>query len=182
MRILNNNLYKHGLVVAFFAFFAQLFYYPSISGKKLLQSDIVQYSGMSRQIKEYRSQNDGKEAYWIDNAFGGMPTYQLGAKYPADFLGIIHGVFKVLPRPAYILFLYLFSSYILFLVLKLDWKIALFGSFAFGLSTYLLIILQVGHNTKAMALSYMPFAIAGLFLLLDKRWLSGFIILSLIHI
>ena len=108
MRILNNNLYKHGLVVAFFAFFAQLFYYPSISGKKLLQSDIVQYSGMSRQIKEYRSQNDGKEAYWIDNAFGGMPTYQLGAKYPADFLGIIHGVFKVLPRPAYILFLYLF--------------------------------------------------------------------------
>ena len=176
MRILNNNLYKHGLVVAFFAFFAQLFYYPSISGKKLLQSDIVQYSGMSRQIKEYRSQNDGKEAYWIDNAFGGMPTYQLGAKYPADFLGIIHGVFKILPRPAYILFLYLFSSYILFLVLKLDWKIALFGSFAFGLSTYLLIILQVGHNTKAMALSYMPFAIAGLFLLLDKRWLSGFII------
>jgi len=176
MKILNNNLYIHGLVIICFAIFAQLFYYPSLSGMKLLQPDIVQYSGMSRQIKEYRSQNDGKETYWIDNAYGGMPTYQLGAKYPADFLGPIHNLFKLLPRPAYLLFLYLFSSYILFLVLKLDWKIAVFGSFAFGLSTYLLIILQVGHNTKAMALSYMPIAIAGFLLLTDKRWLIGFIL------
>ena len=29
--------------------------------------------------------------------------------------------------------------------------IAVFGAFAYGLSTYLLIILQVGHNTKAQA-------------------------------
>jgi len=174
--MLNNNLYIHGLVIICFAIFAQLFYYPSLSGMKLIQSDIVQYSGMSRQIKEYRFQNDGKETYWIDNAFGGMPTYQLGAKYPADFLGPIHNLFKLLPRPAYLLFLYLFSSYILFLVLKLDWKIAVFGSLAFGLSTYLLIILQVGHNTKAMALAYMPLAIAGFFLLIDKRWLIGFIL------
>ena len=40
---------------------------------------------MSRQLKDYRAQT-GEETYWIDNAFGGMPTYQLGAKYPADFL------------------------------------------------------------------------------------------------
>ena len=176
MKILNNSLSKHGLVLVCFIIFAQLFYYPSLTGMKLLQSDIVQYSGMSRQIKEYRSQNDGKETYWIDNAFGGMPTYQLGAKYPADFLGLIHDLFKLIPRPAYLLFLYLFSSYILFLVLKVDWRVAVFGSFAFGLSTYLLIIIQVGHNTKAMALSYMPLALAGFFLLIDKRWLYGFIL------
>jgi len=176
MKILNSMLTKHGLVLVCFIIFAQLFYYPSLTGMKLLQSDIVQYSGMSRQIKEYRSQNDGKETYWIDNAFGGMPTYQLGAKFPADFLGLIHNIFKLIPRPAYLLFLYLFSSYILFLVLKVDWKIAFIGSFAFGLSTYLLIIIQVGHNTKAMALSYMPLALAGFFLLIDRRWLFGFIL------
>ena len=174
MKILNNSISKHVLVVFCFIIFAQLFYYPSLSGLKLLQSDIVQYSGMSRQIKEYRSQNGGKETYWIDNAFGGMPTYQLGAKYPADFLGVIHDLFRLIPRPAYLLFLYLFSTYILFLVLKVDWKIAILGSFAFGLSTYLLIIIQVGHNTKAMALAYMPFALAGFFLLIDKKWLIGF--------
>ena len=74
MKILNNRLYIHGLVIVCFAIFAQIFYYPSLSGMKLLQSDIVQYSGMSRQIKEYRSQNNNQESYWIDNAFGGMPT------------------------------------------------------------------------------------------------------------
>ena len=63
MKILNNSLSKHGLVLVCFIIFAQLFYYPSLTGMKLLQSDIVQYSGMSRQIKEYRSQNDGKETY-----------------------------------------------------------------------------------------------------------------------
>ena len=176
MKILNNSLYIHGLVIVCFAIFAQLFYYPSFSGMKMLQSDIVQYSGMSRQIKEYRLKNDNKESYWIDNAFGGMPTYQLGANYPADFLSPIHNLFRFIPRPAYILFLYLFSIYVLFIVLKIDWKLAILGSFAFGLSTYLLIILQVGHNTKAIAISYIPIALAGFFLLIQKKWIYGFVL------
>ena len=61
------------------------FYYPVLSGKTLLQSDIRQYEGMSKQLKDYRK-DTGKETFWIDNAYGGMPTYQLGAKYPYDFL------------------------------------------------------------------------------------------------
>ena len=84
MKKLIRGFYPHGVVIFCFALFAQIFYYPTLSGKKLLQSDIVQYSGMSRQLKEYRSQNNNQETYWIDNAFGGMPTYQLGAKYPFD--------------------------------------------------------------------------------------------------
>ncbi|MBL30767.1 MAG: hypothetical protein CMC81_05985 [Flavobacteriaceae bacterium] len=176
MKRLTKSLYLHTLIIFCFALFAQLFYYPTLSGKKLLQSDIVQYSGMSKQLKDYRSQNDNKETYWIDNAFGGMPTYQLGAKYPVDILGPIHNISRILPRPAHLLFLFLLSSYILFLVLKFDWKLALFGSFAFGLSTYLLIILQVGHNTKAMAIAYMPLALSGFFLLIDQKWVKGFIL------
>jgi hypothetical protein len=27
--------------------------------------------------------------YWTNSAFGGMPTYQLGAKYPHDYIGDI---------------------------------------------------------------------------------------------
>ena len=38
-----------------------------------------------------------------------------------------------------------------------NWIYALFGSIAFSFSTYLLIILQVGHNTKALAISFFPF-------------------------
>ena len=100
-----------------------------------------------------------KEIYWIDNAFGGMPTYQLGAKYPYDILAPLHYLFRFIPRPAHTFFLYLISMYLLLLVFKVPWRISLIGSVAFAFSTYLLIILQVGHNTKALAISYIPLVI-----------------------
>ena len=77
-----------------------LMYSPLLQGKKLLQSDSVQYKGMSRQIQEEREKNN-EELYWIDNAFGGMPTYQLGAKYPYDILTPIHKVVRLLTAPAF---------------------------------------------------------------------------------
>ena len=54
--------------------------------------------------------------------------------------------------------------------------IAVFGAFAYGLSTYLLIILQVGHNTKAQALAYMPLVIGGMYMILNDRRFGGFIL------
>jgi hypothetical protein len=171
-------LIPHGLVVFGLVLVSLLFYYPLLNGKVLLQSDIRQYEGMSRELKEYRFET-GEETYWINNAFGGMPTYQLGAKYPADFLSPIYSFFRILPRPAHILFLYFFGAYILLLVLRIPWYTALFGSLAFGFSTYLLIILQVGHNTKALAISFIPFVLAGLLMLFEKKDFWGFFLTTI---
>ena len=179
-KLLSKDLLIHIYVIIGFMLGSILFYHPLLQGKKLFQSDISQYEGMSRQIKENREKHD-KEIYWIDNAFGGMPTYQLGAKYPYDILTPFHYLFRFIPRPAHTLFLYLISMYLLLLVLKVPWRISLIGSLAFGLSTYLLIILQVGHNTKALAISYIPLVISGLILLKQNKKILGFI-LSLIAI
>jgi len=168
----------HLLILFGFVWVSLLFYYPLLSGKTLLQSDIRQYEGMSRQLKEYREQT-GQETYWIDNAFGGMPTYQLGAKYPGDFLSPVYSFFRILPRPAHILFIYLFGAYILLLILKVPWPSALFGALAFGFSTYLLIILQVGHNTKALAVGFFPFVLGGVVLLFRQKFFWGFLLSSL---
>ena len=176
--VLPSTILFHAGVVIGFALVALLFYYPLLSGKTLLQSDIRQYQGMSRQLQEHREAT-GEETYWIDNAFGGMPTYQLGAKFPADVLQPIYSFFRILPRPAHILFLYLLGVYLVLLILKKPWPVALFGSLAFGFSTYLLIILQVGHNTKALAVSFFPFVFGGVLLLLQKRWFWGVLLSSL---
>ena len=157
-----------------------IFYSPLLDGKKLFQSDINQYEGMSREIQENRD-NFSKEIYWIDNAFGGMPTFQLGAKYAYDILSPFHLLFRFIPRPAHTLFLYLLTMYILLMVLKIPWRVAVLGSVAFAFSTYLLIILQVGHNTKALAISYIPLVVAGLVLLRQNKILPGFLV-SLIAI
>ena len=175
---IRNKAYIHSIVVLGFALVSLLFYYPVLSGKTLLQSDIRQYEGMSRQLKDYRAKT-AKETYWIDNAYGGMPTYQLGAQYPSDFLSPIYSFFRILPRPTHILFLYLFGAYLLLLILKIPWQTALFGALAFGFSTYLLIILQVGHNTKALAVSFFPFVIAGLILLFRREFFLGLLLTSL---
>ena len=153
-------------------------FYPLLQNKKLLQSDRMQYLGMSRQLQESRKVN-GEELYWVDNAYGGMPTYQLGAKYPADILTPIHKVFRLLPHPAFLLFLYFLGAYVFLCSLRLPRQYAVFGAIAYGLSTYLLIILQVGHNTKAQALGYLPFVFAGMQYLYRKKYLLGFLLSAL---
>ena len=158
-----------------FAVVSLIFYSPLLEGKKLYQSDINQYEGMSREITDNRD-NFSDEIYWIDNAFGGMPTFQLGAKFAYDILAPIHMLFRFIPRPAHTLFLYLLTMYILLMVLKIPWRIAVLGSIAFAFSTYLLIILQVGHNTKALAVSYIPLVVAGLLLLKQHKLLPGFLV------
>jgi len=65
--LIKTKAYIHGIVIIGFALISLVFYYPVLSGKTLLQSDIRQYDGMSRQLKDYRAEN-GKETYWIDNA------------------------------------------------------------------------------------------------------------------
>ena len=143
-----------------------------MQGKQIFQSDIVQYSGMAKEQNDFRA-TDHIEPYWTNSAFGGMPTYQLGAKYPHDYIGAIDDVLRFLPRPADYLFLYFLGFYGLMLVLKADPLKAFFGALAFGLSTYLIIILGVGHNAKAHAIAYMPLVIAGFILVFQKKYILG---------
>jgi len=64
--------------------------------------------------------------------------------------------------------LYFGCFYILLLVLKADPLKAFIGALAFGFSTYMIIILGVGHNAKAHAIAYMPLVIAGILLVFKK--------------
>ncbi len=143
-----------------------------LQGKQIFQSDIVQYTGMAKEQNDFRATDD-VEPYWTNSAFGGMPTYQLGAKYPHDYIGAIDDALRFLPRPADYLFLYFLGFYGLMLVLKVDPLKAFFGALAFGLSTYLIIILGVGHNAKAHAIAYMPLVIAGFILVFQKKYILG---------
>jgi hypothetical protein len=167
-----NKFYPHALAIFGFVVISLLYFYPVLQGKQIFQSDIVQYTGMAKEQNDFRA-TDNVEPYWTNSAFGGMPTYQLGAKYPHDYIGAIDDVLRFLPRPADYLFLYFLGFYGLMLVLKVDPLKAFFGALAFGLSTYLIIILGVGHNAKAHAIAYMPLVIAGFILVFQKKYILG---------
>lgn len=172
------NSIPHVLSVAFFALLSMAYFYPLLSGKVIVQSDIQQFQGMQRQVVEHRADYD-EEPYWADNAFGGMPTYQITSKYPSDFIGKVDKLIRFLPRPADYLFVYLFSFYLLMLFFTPKIQIAIAGAIAFGFSTYLLIILGVGHNTKALAIGYMPLVVLGVIQLFSDKRMLGFGLLTL---
>ncbi|TDE04062.1 YfhO family protein [Flavobacterium hiemivividum] len=171
MKIIN-KFYPHAIAILGFVIISLLYFYPVLQGKQIFQSDIAQYTGMAKEQNDFRA-SDHVEPFWTNSAFGGMPTYQLGAKYPYDFIGAIDDVLRFLPRPADYLFLYFLGFYGLLLVLKTDPLKAFFGALAFGFSTYLIIILGVGHNSKAHAIAYMPLVIAGFILVFRKKYVLG---------
>ena len=175
------RLYKflpHFIVFILFVIISLAYFSPVLQGKKIFQSDIVQYTGMAKQQNDFRK-STGEETYWTNSAFGGMPTYQLGAKYPHNYIKKLDLTLRFLPRPADYLFLYFMGMYILFLVLKLDYKLAFVGALAFGFSTYLIIILGVGHNAKAHAIAYMPLVLSGILLALKGNYLKGFVLTTI---
>jgi len=162
----------HLLSLFGFVLISLIYFYPVLQGKKILQSDIVQYTGMAKEQNDFRA-TTGEEPFWTNAAFGGMPTYQLGAQYPHNYVKKLDSALRFLPRPADYLFLYFLGFYVLLSVLKVDPLKAFFGALAFGLSTYLIIILGVGHNAKAHAIAYMPMVIAGVILVFQKRFVVG---------
>ncbi|MFT5737375.1 MAG: hypothetical protein ACI9SG_001724 [Maribacter sp.] len=170
--------FTHFFVTVFFIAVALAYFHPVLQGKAIYQHDIAQYTGMAKEQNDFRKKNDA-EPYWTNSAFGGMPTYQLGANYPHNYVKQLDRLIRTLPRPADYLFLYFLGFYILLCCLKVNYKLAVVGALAFGFSTYLIIILGAGHNAKAHAMGYLPMVLGGIVLVFRKKYLLGFILTAL---
>ncbi len=164
--------FPHLLALLGFIAISLVYFYPVLQGKKLYQSDIAQFVGMAKEQNDFRAAT-GEEPYWTNTSFGGMPTYQLGANYPHDYIGDLDDIIRFLPRPADYVFLYFLGFYVLMLVMRADPLKAFLGALAFGFSTYMIIILGAGHNAKAHAIGYMPLVVAGVLLVFKRRYIAG---------
>ncbi len=166
------------IAIFIFAIVSVIYFSPVLEGKKIQQSDITQFIGSSKEIVDFRKEHK-EEPYWTNATFGGMPSYAVSTYFPNDFIKEIDRVLRFLPRPADYLFLYFIGFFSLLLVLKVDWKLGIIGALGFGLSTYLIVILGVGHNAKAHAIAYMPLVLSGILLVFQRKYLIGFIITTL---
>ena len=172
------QIIPHIVSLSLFVVVALMYFNPVLKGKKISQSDITQHIGMAKEVNDFRKATS-EEPFWAESAFSGMPTYPIGTYFPNDYITSLDRFIRFLPRPADYLFLYFLSFYILLLAFKVDWKIAIVGSLAFGFSTYLIIIFGAGHNSKAHAIAYMPLVLAGIVFIFKKRYLLGFIVTSI---
>lgn len=165
-------------VVVFFLI-VMIQFKPLFSGKAIRQYDIEQYTGMSKELKDFREQT-GEEALWTNAAFGGMPAFQISVLYPGNWLGYVDKALHLfMPVQAGYMFMYFVGFYILLLCLRVNPWLALIGSLAFGFSSYFYLIIEVGHNSKANAIGYLAPVLGGIVLLMEKRYWPGILITSL---
>ena len=150
MKIKIQQLLPHGVCLLLFMGIAMAFFYPLLQGKEMQQSDIVQYIGMSKERNDFR---EVRESYWTNSAFGGMPTYQLGAEYPYNYIKKIDRVIRFLPRPADYLFLYFLGFYVFLLAMKVRYRYAFLGAITFGLLPILLSFSPWGITLRHMLLA-----------------------------
>ncbi len=156
------------LLVVVMAYFNPLF-----DGKIIQMSDVIQWKGMSKEIRDYREKT-GQEALWTNAMFSGMPAYQISMWTLDNLTNRVRGAMqKILPEPANLMFIAMISAYLLFCVLGVSSWLAVVGAFAFGFSTYNILIIDAGHVTKFSAMAYMPAVIAGVLLTFRGRYLTG---------
>lgn len=174
------RLLPHLLAVAFLLVLAVLYFSPIVfGGKTLSQHDIVQFNGGAREALLFR-ETTGQEALWTNSMFSGMPTYLISTRFPGDMTVYLTSLFTFgLPPIVANLFAALFCGYLLFAALGMRPVVSLFGAIAIGFTSYNLIILAAGHNSKSYALAYAPLVLAGLLVTFRRNWLAGGILFAL---
>lgn len=163
----------HLISVGLFLLISLAYFSPVLSGKVLVQHDISQWTGMAKEIMDYR-ETHGDEPLWTSRMFSGMPAYQISVFYPSNLIKYANDFFWLwLPNPANLLFLSLISFYILMIALRTDYRIAIAGAIAYAFVSFNFVSIQAGHNTKVQAIALMPLVFAGVLLAYRERWMLG---------
>ncbi len=146
---------------ALFLVVSALYFAPQFRGEALPQHDVMQYEGMSRDIKQMRAQT-GEDPQWTGGMFCGMPAYLIDVAYPAQAVkNTVGRITKIIDTPAGFLFFAMTSMWLALLLFGVDPRAGVVAALAYGFSTYFLLIIEAGHVTKMWALVYAPLMMAG---------------------
>lgn len=159
-------------IILFFIFLAYAYLFPLLEGKSIGQPDIEHWKGMSKELIDYR-QETGEEALWTNRMFGGMPSFMISTKYSGNVTKYVHNPIRDLFHPAAIIILYLIGFYVLLTSFGIKRWLSVCGAIAFGFSSYFIIIIEAGHNTKAYAIGYLSLVLAGVLLAYRKKTIAG---------
>ena len=172
------KILPHVFAIGVFLIVAVIYCRPALEGKVLQQTDVVYWKGTAQNAFEYK-ETHGHFPLWNTHVFSGMPNYQV-AMDSKSYLIDFGKLFSLgLPKPANYFFLACICFYILCMVLRINVAVAVFGSLAYAYSTYNPIIIAVGHETKMLAIAYMPGLLAGLLLLYKKNYVVGLMVTAL---
>lgn len=166
-------------VLLLFSVVSALYFAPQLSGDKLIQHDVQQYEGMSKDILLERELS-GEDAQWTGRMFGGMPAFLINVKYPAQAVkGTIGKLSNIVDIPISLMFFAMTAMWVAMLLFGVNPWIGVVAALAYGLSTYFLLIIGAGHITKMWAAVYAPLMVAGCYYTLRKNMWTGAVLTAL---
>ena len=130
------DVWPHSLAVIVF-FLVTIFFFKPIffENKALLQNDITEFMGGSRELRDFREAT-GEEGLWAGTVFSGMPAYFVNLDWSDDVVVALKKALSLfLPHPICNIFLAFVCYYIMLLSFKVRPYLAIAGALAFGLST-----------------------------------------------
>lgn len=161
-RLLKKSLVYAGIIVLF-AILAYGFVPQVLGGKVVNQSDHSGWKGMTQEIAEHNAAHPDDKTHWTNSMFGGMPTVSMWDEFKGDWTQPVYKVLtSSMARPANFLFISLVGAFLMMLAFGISPLIAVAGAIAVTFCSYNLQIIQVGHNTKMLAIAFMPWVLAGL--------------------
>lgn len=173
MNVYITKFLPHFFVMFIFMILTGLYFSPLFQGEKIYQGDIVNFKGMSQELIEYRD-DTGQEALWTNRMFGGMPAYQISHQTPSNLTRYADKLLRFnFPKEASFVLIALIGFYILLLCLGLGPWMSMVGALGFAMTSYLFIIIEAGHNTKAHAIAYMAPVMGGILLAFRGRVIQG---------
>jgi len=164
----------HFIAIIAFLLVSVVYNKTAFESKVLNQSDVVSYTAMSKQSKDYKAKY-GTYPLWTESMFSGMPAYNIAMDGKSKIsINYLYYLFNLgLPNPVFYFFLACISFYILAQVFRLNVWLSALGSLAFAYCSFNPILLATGHETELLAICFMPGVIAGVLMLLQGKYLYG---------
>lgn len=174
------EILPHIVAVLVFIIASFIYFSPVLNNKQLSQSDMSQFEGMSKSLVDYHKQT-GDYSEWTDSMFGGMPAYQL---INSPNYNVTEFIAKPLTLGSYnlsagVLFLLALGFYVFMVTMRVNPWMSIFAGLIYALGSYNIIIIGVGHITKAWAMAMMAPTLAGMILVFQKKYVKGLTLFAL---
>ena len=169
----------YAVIVAGFVVIAYAYAPQVLQGKVVNQSDISSWKGMSHEILEWNQEHPDDPALWTGSMFGGMPATQISVDYRGDATDPFYNLLFWGQRPPSYLIISLLGGFLLFLAFGVNPWLSAVGAIAVTFCSYNMQIVQVGHNTKMVAIAFMPWVLAALVYAYRRKALLGAVFFAL---
>lgn len=158
------NYLPHLLIAFGFWIVSAVYFLPIFQGKAIPQSDIQSWEGMAKEALDYNKTHDDP-ALWSNSMFGGMPLYQTAMTPKGNLLRYIQNLPHAFGKsPINIFFTMMLFSYLGLMLLGVNRYLAALGAILLSFSSGNILLLEAGHMTKLMVISYAAISLAGVWI------------------